>query len=109
MQNPYEIDAAGQHAAAFQFERIAKERGTLDQRKAFQDAFREGSPYDGVILRNTKDEGNVYIPRTPQQVRSVWAAFDPAQSGSPNLLASGIGTAALAAMLSQYGDEPTEP
>lgn len=88
MQNPFVIDAGGKHAAAFQFERIAKENGTLDQRAAFQKAFADDSPYDGVILKNTKDEGDVYIPRKPQQVRSRFAAFDPSKADSANLLAA---------------------
>lgn len=88
MRNPLEIDAGGQHAAAFQFERVARERGTLDQRQAFMDAFRDGSPYDGVILRNTADEGTVYVPRAPSQIRSRHAAFDPANADSGQLLAA---------------------
>ena len=44
--------------------------------------------HDGVILRNSADEGEVYIPRTPQQVRSRFAAFDPKQKKNPDLLAA---------------------
>lgn len=86
--NPLVIDANGKHAAAFQFRAIAQENGTLNEMNQFHGAFKDGSPHDGVILKNTKDEGDVYIPRTPQQVRSRFAAFDPANIKSKDLLAS---------------------
>jgi hypothetical protein len=88
MENPLEIDAGGRHAAAFQFDSIAKREGTLDQMEAFHKAFEEGTPYDGVILRNTKDEGDVYVPRSGHQVRSRYAAFDPDNIGKSGLLLS---------------------
>lgn len=45
--------------------------------------------YDGIVDTGGKKGGdthNVAIPFSPQQVRSVNAAFDPAQSASPNLM-----------------------
>lgn len=68
--NPLTIDAKGKPAAAFQFESIAREHGTQGDYQAFQNAWKADSPYDGVILKNTKDEGTVYVPRNPSQIRS---------------------------------------
>ena len=64
---PLVIDAKGKPAAAFQFESIAREHNTVDDLKAFKSAFDKG--HDGVILKNTKDEGTVYVPRGGEQVR----------------------------------------
>ena len=80
-ENPKVIDAQGRYAADFQFGPGAG-RLLLDK----------DSPHDGVILKNTKDEGDVYIPRHPSQVRSKFAAFDPENKDSGYLLASGIGS-----------------
>lgn len=92
-KNPLVIDAKGQHAAAFQFDSIAIERGTQDLMQKFKGAFAKDSQHDGVILKNTKDEGDVYIPRNPDQIRSRFAKFDPASIGSGELLGglAGIG------------------
>lgn len=77
MQNPKVIDANGEYAANFQFGPGA---GRLK--------LEPNSPHDGVILRNTKDEGDIFIPRHDNQVRSRWAMFDPEQINSKSLLAS---------------------
>jgi hypothetical protein len=91
MQNPKVIDANGAFAADFQF---GKGAGQLKLPK--------DSPHDGVILKNTKDEGTIYIPREGNQVRSRFAAFDPANKDSSHLLGSilaalglGVGAANL--------------
>jgi hypothetical protein len=80
MQNPYIIDAQGQKAGMLQF-------GRSDLAREYEAAI-NSKKHDGVILRNTADEGEVYIPRTPQQVRSRFAAFDPKQKKNPDLLAA---------------------
>lgn len=82
--NPKVIDAEGAFAADFQFGPGA---GRLKLPK--------DSPHDGVILKNTKDEGDVYIPKDSSQIRSKFAAFDPANAGSGGLLGSLAITAAL--------------
>lgn len=70
--NPIEIDAKGNPAAAFQFESVAREHDVKDQYKQFQDALK--SPHhDGIILKNTADEGTVFVPRNAEQIRP---AFD---------------------------------
>lgn len=96
-ENPLVIDAEGKHAAAFQFESIAREpkNNTLDKMKAFKGAFEKDSPHDGVILKNTKDEGDVYVPRNPDQIRSRFAKFDPASKGSGLLLGSAAGVSLI--------------
>jgi hypothetical protein len=85
--NPLVIDARGKPAAAFQFPSIAREHNTNDLLDAFNSAFANGSKYDGVIIKNTRDEGTVYVPTKPQQIRSRFAAFDPSKIGSKDMLA----------------------
>ena len=97
-ENPLVIDAEGKHAAAFQFESIAKRDGTEEAMRKFRGAFDDGSPHDGVILKNTKDEGTVYIPKSPDQIRSRFAKFDPANAGSGLLLGSLAGMGAVPMM-----------
>ncbi len=75
MKNPLVIDAEGDYAANFQFG---------NKRKDFLKGF-EGD-YDGVILKNTKDEGDVYIPKGSEQIRSKFAQFDPAKKDESGLL-----------------------
>jgi hypothetical protein len=100
-ENPLVIDAQGKHAAAFQFDSIARDpkNNTITEMNKFHGAFKEGSPHDGVILKNTKDEGDVYIPRNPDQIRSRFAAFDPAKIGSGELLGSLVGAGILGPMV----------
>lgn len=99
-ENPLVIDAKGQHAAAFQFDSIARERGTQEQLKQFKSAFAKDSPHDGVILKNTKDEGDVYVPRNPDQIRSRFAKFDPESIGSGNMLGGLAGIGVIEQLLS---------
>jgi hypothetical protein len=84
--NPLVIDAKGKPAAAFQFNSIAREHNTVEEMAALKSAFENG--YDGVILRNTRDEGDVFVPRDGAQVRSRFAAFDPANKDKNWLLGS---------------------
>ncbi len=93
MENPKVIDAGGRYAADFQF-----------GPQGNQLLLPKDSPHDGVILRNTKDEGTIYIPRTPDQIRGRFAAFDPASKGSGALLGSMAGIAAV--LNGQSGDNP---
>lgn len=104
MENPLVIDAKGQHAAAFQFPSIARERGTIPEMGDFHYALSPDSPHDGVILKNTKDEGDVYVPKNPSQVRSRFAKFDPANISSGNLLGSVAAAGAAGAAVSKDDD-----
>jgi len=92
MENPKVIDAAGRPARDFQFG---------------SDALKlpENSPHDGVILKNTKDEGTVFIPRYNNQARSPWARFDPANKDSSSLLASLAGLLGGGAVTDQTGSQ----
>lgn len=70
LKQPYIIDAEGKMAGTIQF-------GTSGQE--FRDAIRSGK-YDGVIIRNTKDEGTIFIALKPEQIKSAIAnrgTFDP--------------------------------
>ena len=61
--------------------------------EAFRRAVRDVLGYDGVIQKF--DSGEVHkVAWFPEQVRSVHAAFDPANEGSADLLAQSIRTAA---------------
>lgn len=93
MENPLIIDAKGAPSGAFQFPNIAQNAGTnLEYTQAFN-AMRSGQ-YDGIILKNTADEGTVYIPLKSENIRSAYATFDPAKRNSSNLSA-GIAGAAI--------------
>jgi hypothetical protein len=76
-QNPLVKDASGQYAGRYQFERPARDAGMLDDYRDFHGAFFRDSPSTGAILKNTTDEGTIFIPKSGEQVRSRFAAFDP--------------------------------
>ena len=70
IQNPYIIDAHGKSAGLFQFGK---------EGKPFRDAIRSGK-YDGAIIRNTRDEGTIYVALRPNQIKSAISntgRFDP--------------------------------
>ena len=98
IKNPYIIDAKGEHAAHSQFYTTGK---------PFRDAIRSGK-YDGVIIKNTKDEGDVFVTLKPQQSKSIHnqGSYDPKD---PRMLKSlaplGIGAALGANALSQQKQE----
>jgi hypothetical protein len=60
-KNPYVIDAAGKPAGRVQFGPEGKE---------FRDAVRSGK-YDGVVIKNTADEGNVHVALGRGTVKSA--------------------------------------
>jgi len=66
--NPYVIDGKGKPAASWQFESVAREHGMQDALKQYQDALKDPK-YDGIIVKNTKDEGHVYIPKEHTQLK----------------------------------------
>jgi len=77
IERPFIIDADGRHAAVFQFDDAA--RGWS---KAVLNNALRNDKYDGVIIKNTADEGDVYIPKRPEQIKSVnnqgsWNKNDP--------------------------------
>ena len=91
-QNPLVKDASGQYAGRYQFERPARDAGMLDDYRDFTGAFFRDSPSTGAILKNTTDEGTIFIPRSGEQVRSRFAVFDPFRRNAA--LAAALGVAA---------------
>jgi hypothetical protein len=91
-EKPLIKEASGQYAGRYQFERPSREAGMLDDYKDFQSAFFKDSPSTGAILKNTTDEGTVFIPRKGDQVRSRFAAFDPWRRNA--IIAAAMGVAA---------------
>lgn len=71
------FDAKGDYAGNIQFGKSGK---------PFRDAVRSGK-YDTIVIKNTKDEGDIFVAINPQNIRSVNAAFDPAKANSADLLA----------------------
>lgn len=86
IKNPRIIDAQGKKAATVQFKGSPGWDNT-DFKAALAD-----DAYDGVIIMNTADEGNVYIPKKSNQIKSVnnSGRFDPDSDdlldASPNYL-----------------------
>lgn len=70
MEKPFEVDATGKAAGELQFD-LREPRQWFQQQnnKEILDAIKSGK-YDGIILRNTTDEGTVYVPLDPKQVKS---------------------------------------
>lgn len=69
MTNPRVIEADGLPASAVQFKSSADTYNAGGKYEQFKSAFDDES-VDGIIIKGTKDEGDVYIPRTPDLVRS---------------------------------------
>ncbi|MDD5084224.1 MAG: PLxRFG domain-containing protein [Candidatus Moranbacteria bacterium] len=87
MNNAITIDAKNKYAADFQFDDGTNNKNDLLK---FESAIYDKSK-GGVILKNTRDEGTVFVPSKPNQVRSINAAFDPDYQDSGNILASFAG------------------
>lgn len=66
IEKPKIFDAAGKRAGLIQFGK---------EGKPFRDAVRSGK-YDGIIIMNTEDEGNVFIPLSPNQIKSALCCRD---------------------------------
>jgi hypothetical protein len=90
MSKAKQLEAAGKKARDFQFSKKADPKDF----EALQSGL--ASKY-GAVLSNTADEGTIYIPKSSDQVRSRFAAFDPFRKtaavaatmgvAAPNLLA----------------------
>lgn len=85
------IDAKGKAAGDLQFGATGK---------PFRDAVRSGK-YETIVLKNTKDEGDVTVALRPENIRSRFAKFDPANVGKAGLMGG------LAAILA--GRQPSQP
>jgi hypothetical protein len=70
----------------------------------------DGTPYDGIIVRNSKTGEEVAVTAYPENIRDTRAAFDPEKEDSPKLMAAtvpaavGIGTLAAGAPDKSYAD-----
>ena len=76
MKKPFVVDAKGGMARDFMFDAsVLGKSDYLPARKAL-----ESGEYDGVIIKNTADEGDIYIPKGSTQVKSAIGnegTFDP--------------------------------
>lgn len=70
MRGAADIDLAGAPARAAQWEKYATEFNRESALRAFVDAL-QNNPR-GAILRNTADEGTIFVPGSGQQIRSVF-------------------------------------
>lgn len=70
IKKPFVIDAKGQAAGNIQF--------SPGDRTGYRAAM-ASDKYDGVIIKNTSDEGNLYVAKKPEQVKSTdnRGTFDP--------------------------------
>jgi len=102
MQNPAVIDMGGKPARAAQFSSLADSDPVLIKR--VRDAM-DNPSVDGVVLRNTGDEGTVFIPKASKQVRSRFAAFDPSKKDSSDLMAGIAGMLGLTGLLGAQEDQ----
>ena len=62
---PYEIDAQGRPAKDFMTDALNPANNNPELVKAL-----ESPDYDGLIIRNTSDEGTIYVPKTAEQIRA---------------------------------------
>jgi len=85
MENPFIIDAQGDFSGKFQFEKAGA---------PFRDAIRSGR-YDGVIIKNTKDEGDVYIALKPENIKSAIGNNGNFNPTNPKIAESDADTAAV--------------
>ena len=108
-KNPLVIDGGGKPAGAFQFPEMAKKAGTNEDYQKFMSAWKPDSPYDGVIIKETLDEGTIYVPKEPQQARSRFAAFDPAQRNSADLLAGLAAAGLMLPVAYDYANDGAQP
>jgi hypothetical protein len=75
IRKPFVVDAAGRPARDFQIDNLNPAERNSEILSAF-----EGDQYDGVIIRNTADEGDIVIPKNPSQIKSAIGnsgRFDP--------------------------------
>jgi len=75
LARPLEVDAGGKPAREFQID--ASVLGKTDH--PIRQKLLSGD-YDGLILRNTQDEGDVFVPLHPKQIKSAIGnrgTFDP--------------------------------
>lgn len=75
ISKPLIVDAKGAKARDFQIDASVIGHKDSPIRQEFL-----GGDYDGLIIKNTADEGDIFVPRNPEQVKSATANngnFDP--------------------------------
>ena len=80
ISKPLEIDAAGKSAKEFQID--ASVVGGIDS--PIRKKLLSGS-YDGLILRNTSDEGDVFVPLKPTQIKSATGNVGTFDANNPDI------------------------
>jgi len=78
IEKPFVIDAEGAPASSFQFDR-PYDKFTPDTNHPEIKAAIQNPDYDGVIIRNTSDEGDVFVPKSASQIRPVETAPNKAR------------------------------
>lgn len=85
MSKAKQLEAAGKKARDFQFSKKADPKDFEAMRSGMTSKY-------GAVLSNTADEGTIYIPKSSDQVRSRFAAFDPWRKSAA--IAASMGVAA---------------
>ena len=80
ISKPLEIDAGGKSAKEFQID--ASVVGGIDS--PIRKKLLSGS-YDGLILRNTSDEGDIFVPLKPTQIKSATGNVGTFDSTNPDI------------------------
>jgi hypothetical protein len=108
-KNPLVIDGSDKFSISFQDPSSAREDGVFEQYQQFLKAFGKDSSHDGVIIRNTLDEGTVYVPRSYDQIQSI---FNPPSEPRPpdkSKLPAVIDAASVAAEAARFGADESRP
>lgn len=75
IENPYIIDAKGEYAGNIQFH-----EGNEEYMQAIEDP-----QYDGVIIRNTADEGDIVIVKDSNQIKSATDNIGTYDNNNPDI------------------------
>ena len=106
-KNPLVIDGSDKFSFSFQDPSAARKDGVFEQYQQFLKSFSKDSGHDGVIIRNTLDEGTVYVPRNPDQVRSVFNPSGEPRPTDKSKLPAVIDAASVASQLARtQADDP---
>lgn len=67
IKNPFIVDAAGKPAKDFMLDADVIEKQSNEELKSILN----NNKYDAIIVKNTFDEGTLYIPFHPNQIKSI--------------------------------------
>ena len=108
-KNPLVIDGSDKFSISFQDPSSAREDGVFEQYQQFLKAFGKDSSHDGVIIRNTLDEGTVYVPRSYDQIQSIFNPPSEPRSPEKSKLPAVIDAASVAAEAARLGADESRP